>query len=159
MGSGTLPLVVSPIINNITVSKMLVDGGSSIKLISAVLMDKLQISEAQLLPTSPFQGVSLVAVQPLGKLVLLVTFGPKEKYHTKNVMVDVSEIPLPYHGLLGRSALAKFMAVMHHTYNVLKIPTTWGVLTVKPDVKDAVACIKQTFQALAAATPGGRGLM
>ena len=69
MGAGTLPLVVFPIINNITVSKMLVDGGSSINLISASLMEKLQISEAQLLPMSPFQGVSSGVVQPLDKLV------------------------------------------------------------------------------------------
>ena len=43
-GVGDLPLVVFPIINNVIVSKMLVDGGSSLNLISTRLMKKLQIS-------------------------------------------------------------------------------------------------------------------
>jgi hypothetical protein len=38
---GVLPLVVSPIINNITVTIMLVDGGGGLNLISVKLMEKL----------------------------------------------------------------------------------------------------------------------
>ena len=45
-------------------------------------------------------------------------------------MFDVSDMPLPYNGILGRPALAKFMAVAHYAYNTLKMPAEWGVLTV-----------------------------
>ena len=38
---GTLPLVVSPIIKNVRVTKMLVDGGAGLNILSAKLMDKL----------------------------------------------------------------------------------------------------------------------
>ena len=54
-GVGTLPLVAAPIINNVVVSKMLIDGGSSINLISTKLMAKLQITRNILGPTGPFQ--------------------------------------------------------------------------------------------------------
>ena len=126
MGVGVLPLVVSPIINNVVVSNMLVDGGASLNLISTKLMSKLQITEEQLLPTGPFQGVNPGTTQPLGKILLPVTFGMREKYRTESIMFDVTDIAMPYNGLLGRPALAKFMAVTHHVYNTLKIPSTWG---------------------------------
>ena len=125
-GVGTLPLVASPIINNVVVSKMLIDGGSSINLISTKLMSKLQITEACLAPTGPFQGINLGTTQPLGKISLLVTFGTKENYRTGNIIFDVADIAMPYNGILGRPALAKFMAVIHHAYNSLKIPSYWG---------------------------------
>ena len=54
VGVGTLPLVAAPIINNVVVSKMLVDGGSRIILISTKLMDKLQITKTSLVLTGPF---------------------------------------------------------------------------------------------------------
>ena len=54
VGVGTLPLVAVPIINNVVVSKMVIDGGSSINLISTKLMAKLQITRSSLAPTRPF---------------------------------------------------------------------------------------------------------
>jgi hypothetical protein len=53
-GAGTLPLVVSLVICNMRVTKMLVDGGAVLKLISIKLMEKLQISLKELAPTSAF---------------------------------------------------------------------------------------------------------
>ena len=79
---GVLPLVVSPVINNVRVNKMLVDGGSGLNLISTKLMDKLQISQERLEPTGSFQGVNLGITQPLGKITLPMTFGTKENYRT-----------------------------------------------------------------------------
>ena len=46
-------------------------------------------------------------------------------------MFDVADTPLPYNSILGRPALAKFMAVSHFAYNMMKMPAPWGVLTVK----------------------------
>ena len=151
-GVGLLPLVVSPIIHNVVVSKMLVDGGAGLNLLSVKLMEKLQLTEELLQPTGSFQGVNPGTTQPLGKIVLPVTFGSREFYRTENVTFDVADIPLPYNGIIGRPALAKFMAVTHHAYNSLKMPTTWGVLTVKADAKDAVFCNELIFKGAAATT-------
>ena len=60
-----------PIINNVVASKMLIDGGSSINLISTKLMAKLQIVKTSLALTGPFQGVNPGVTQPLGKILLL----------------------------------------------------------------------------------------
>jgi hypothetical protein len=56
-------------------------------------------------------------------------------------MLDIAKILLPYNGLLGRPALAQFMVAVHYTYNMIKIPTTWGVLTIRADIRDMVFCV------------------
>jgi hypothetical protein len=77
---GTLPLVVSPVIRNMRVAKMLVDGRAGINLILVKLMEVLRISERELTPTDAFRGVIPGATQPLGKVVLPVTFGKHDNF-------------------------------------------------------------------------------
>jgi hypothetical protein len=55
------------------------------------------------------------------------------------VTFNVADIPHLYNGFLGRRALAQFMVVTHHAYNPLKMPSMWGVLTIKASTKEAMA--------------------
>ena len=87
--------------------------------------------------------------RPLGKIALPVTFGDKKNFRTETIVFDVADTPLPYNGILGRPALAKFMAVSHFAYNMMKMPAPWGVLTVKADVGDAVLCVQKLNLAIA----------
>ena len=64
---GILPLVVSPVIHNVTVTKMLVDGGDGLNLISAALLEKLQVSREQLVPTGSFRASTWGPLSPLGR--------------------------------------------------------------------------------------------
>jgi len=120
-------------------------------------MDKLQISQERLEPTGSFQGVNPGITQPLGKITLPTTFGTKDNYGTQDITFDVVEMTLPYNGIIGRPALAKFMAVPHHAYNVLKMPSQWGVLTVRADAKDAVLCVEEIYKSTAAAAANNAG--
>ena len=138
--------MVSPTINNVKVTKMLVDGGAGLNLLSAKLLKQLQVPAGHLRPTGTFQGVSPGITRPLGQVTLPLTFGTPVNFRTENVIFDVADIPLPYNGILGRPALAKFMAASHYAYNALKMPAEWGVIT--------VFCVEQMFRAAAAATPG-----
>ena len=52
-------------------------------------------------------------------------------------MVDLET---PYHALLGRPALAKFMAVPHYAYLKMKMLSTKGILTIVGDYKKSSAC-------------------
>ena len=103
---GCLPLLVSPTICNLKVTKMLVDGGAGLNLISQVAINKLQIGEEELEVTGTFQGVNPGRSRPKGKITLPVTFGGELNYRTEKIMFDVVELPLPYNGILGRPALA-----------------------------------------------------
>jgi hypothetical protein len=110
----------------------------------------LQISKKELTPTGAFWGAIPGATQPLGKVVLPVTFRTCDNYRTENVTFDVAEILLPYNGFLGQPALAQFMVAAHYAYNMIKIPTTWGVLTIWADIRDAVFCVAEMDKAATA---------
>ena len=73
-------------------------------------------------------------------------------YRTKRIVFYVAETPLPYNGILGRPALAKFMAASHYAYNTLKMPGPMTIITVPSDKKDALICADQLYQEAVAAT-------
>ena len=102
---------MSPIIQNYKVTKMLVDGGSSLNLLTAKVLATLQIPLSRLQDTGVFQGVNGNITRPLGKINLPVTFGDLENFRTEEIVFDIADTPLPYNDILGRPALAKFMAV------------------------------------------------
>ena len=74
---------------------------------------------------------------PLGHFTLPVTFGTRKNFRTENVSFEVADFDMAYHAILGRLALAKFMAVPHYTYMQLKMPGPHGVITQRGDVKQS----------------------
>ena len=84
------------------VTKMLVDGGVGLNLISPKVISKLQISNEELKVTGMFQGINPDGSRPKGKITLLVTCGGELNYRTKKVVFDVVDLLLPYNGILGR---------------------------------------------------------
>jgi hypothetical protein len=74
-------------------------------------------------------------------VVLPVTFGEtRENYRTEYIKFEVANIETSYHAILGRPAIAKFMAVPHYTYLVLKMPSPTGVLSLQGDLKISFDC-------------------
>ena len=73
-------------------------------------------------------------------------------------MFDVADTPLPYNGILGRPALAKFMVVPHFADNMVKMHAPWGVLMVKTDIGDAVLCVQKLNLAIAATSGDLQGV-
>jgi hypothetical protein len=61
---------------------------------------------------------------------LPVTFGIEENFWTEYLSLEVADFKLSYHAILGHPMLARFMAVPHYTYLVLKMSAPKGVLTV-----------------------------
>src|SRR3989337_4150697 len=119
---------------------MLVDGGAGLNLISPVVIKRLQIPDGDLEETGTFQGINPGRSQPKGKITLSVTFGGELNYRTEKIMFDVAKIPLPYNGILGHPALAKFMAASHYAYNTLKMPGPMNIITVPSDKQDPLIC-------------------
>ena len=68
-------MLVSPTIQNLMVTKMIVDGGAGLNLISPNVIKRLQIPDEDLEETGTFQGINLGRSQPKGKVTLPVTFG------------------------------------------------------------------------------------
>jgi hypothetical protein len=103
---------------------------------------KLDITHMLTKSTSPFYGiVPGNAAIPLGSVVLPVTFGEaRNNYRTKYVKFEVANLETSYPAIFGRPAIAKFMAVPHYTYLVLKMPSPSGVLSLHGDLKISHDC-------------------
>jgi hypothetical protein len=96
-------------------SRVLIDGGSSINLLYRSSLEKLGIPLAQLKPRRlTFHGIMPGhSCTPLGKVQLDVLFRKKGNSRREPIWFEVVDINSPYHALLGRPALAKFMVVPH----------------------------------------------
>jgi len=57
---------------------------------------------------------------------------------------------MAYHAILGRLALAKFMAMPHYTYLVLKMPMEQGVLSLHTNLDIAYSYEKERFMLIEA---------
>ena len=83
--------------------------------------------------------VSGRASKPLGEITLPVQFGTARNYHVEHINFYVADFNTAYHAMLGRPALAKFMAIPHYAYLVLKMPAPTGVLTLRANLSIAYA--------------------
>jgi hypothetical protein len=112
--------------------RVLIDGGSSINLLYRTSMEKLEIPAIQLKPTKlTFHGIVLGhSCTPMGRIQLEVLFGEKDNYRREPIWFEVVDLNSPYHALLGRPALAKFMAILHYAYLKMKLPSPRGVITI-----------------------------
>jgi hypothetical protein len=54
--------------------------------------------------------------------------------------LEVASFDIGYNCIIGRSFLLKFMAVIHVVYETIKMPGPRGVITLKSDQCDALAC-------------------
>ena len=104
------------------------------------ISDKLKPSKA------PFYGiVPGNASFPVGTMVLPVTFGTPDNYRTELIKFEVADFESSYHAILGRPALAKFMAVPHYVYLLLNMPGKTGVLTFRGDLQRSFECEKEAI--------------
>jgi hypothetical protein len=141
---GRFPLVLKPVVAGSRLNKVLIDGGSELNVLFTKTLKKMKLDITHMLTksTSPFYGiVPRNAAIPLGSVVLPVTFGEtRENYHTEYIKFVVTDFETSYHAILGRPAIAKFMAVPHYIYLVLKMPSPAGVLSLQGDLKISIDC-------------------
>jgi hypothetical protein len=121
---------------------------SSINLLYRSLMEKLGIPIAQLKPSQlTFHGIVPGHLcTPMGSVQLEVFFGKKGNSRHEPIWFEVVDISSPYHALLGRLALAKFMAVPHYAYLKMKLPGPRGVITVSGYFKKWMECARTSSQ-------------
>lgn len=157
MTSGALPMLCTPTISGVAVSKTLIDGGASLNVILVEAFDALRLPREQLAPSKPFSGVVAGSVVPVGRIRLPVAFGTRSNFRTERINFDVAHIHLSYNSILGYPALAQFMAATLPGYNFIKMPVSGGVFTFLRDIKDASRVLGLSCNAAAAARADSRG--
>jgi hypothetical protein len=141
---GRFPLVLKPVVTGSRLNKVFIDCGSGLNVLFTKTLKKMKHDITHMLTksTSPFYGIvpGNVAI-PLGSVVLPVTFGEtRENYLTEYIKFDVADFETSYHAFLGRPTIAKFLAVPHYTYLVLKMRSPASVLLLQGDLKIAFDC-------------------
>jgi hypothetical protein len=81
-----------------------------------------------------------LSCSPIGKIKIDVLFGDKTHFHREPIWFEVVDLDNPYHALLGRPALAKFMAAPHYAYLKMKMPGPKGIITIAGDYKKSLEC-------------------
>ena len=82
-----------------------------------------------------------------------ITFGTPENYRTEFLRFEVANFDCGYNAIIGRPGLAKFMAIPHYTYMILKMPGPQGILTVRADFQGAAECFRVAIQAALTTKP------
>jgi hypothetical protein len=86
------------------------------------------------------------AAYPIGLACLPVTFGIEENFRTEYLMFEVADFCSSYHAIIGQPMLAKFMAIPHYTYLIMKMPAPNGILSVLGDIMVSYNCESATVE-------------
>jgi hypothetical protein len=139
---GRYPLVVDPVIGNARLTKVVMDGGSSLNIIYAETLGLLGIDLSMIRAgAAPFHEiVPGKRVLPLGQLDLPVCFGTPSNFRRETLTFEVVGFRGTYRAVLGRPCYAKFMAVPNYTYLNLKMSGPKGIITVGSTYCHAYEC-------------------
>jgi hypothetical protein len=145
---GSYPLVVEPIVEGALLTQTLIDGGSGLNVIFVDTLKKMDFDFKRLTECDePFFGiVPGKAAHPMGWISLPVTFGTEENFCTEYLSFEVANFKSSYHAILGRLMLARFMAIPHYTYLVLKMPAPKGDIIVYGDLLISFKCDNEALE-------------
>jgi hypothetical protein len=145
---GTYPLVVNPIADGAFLPKTLIDGGSSLNIIFTETLRKMDFDFNKMTGCDePFYGVVPDKfAYPIGRVCLPVTFSTNENFRTVYLTFEVADFRSSYHAILGRPMLAKFMAIPHHTFLIMKMPTPTEILSILRDIMVSYNCESATAE-------------
>jgi hypothetical protein len=101
---GRYPLVADPIIGNVRLSKVHMDGGSSLNIIYAETLELLGVDRSEIRPSAaPFHGIAPgKRILPLGQIDLPVCFGTPSNFRKETLTFEVVGFRGTYHAVLGR---------------------------------------------------------
>jgi hypothetical protein len=75
-----------------------------------------------------------------------VSYGTRDNNRKEVLTFEVASFNIWYDCILGRPFLLKFVVVIYTAYATLKMPGPKGVITIKADQRDALACENATLK-------------
>ena len=111
---GSAALVFDPIIDGFHLTRVLMDGGSSLNLHYQDTVQKMDINPSRIKPTkTAFKGVIPgLESRCTGSITLEVVFGSPDNFRSEELIFDIVPFPSGYHALPGKTAFARFNAVL-----------------------------------------------
>jgi hypothetical protein len=142
-----LPFMVKSPIGQHKIAKTLIDNGASLNLIKRKTFIKIGLNLSDLIPVhDTFRRVIPgQSSTPIGRIDLEVSCGIGDNKHKEMLMFEVASFDIDYNCILGRPFILKFMVVIHTTYATMKMLGPKGVITIKANQRDALACENATL--------------
>ena len=144
-------MVLDPIINGYRLTRVLMDSGGGLNLIYKDTVRRMGINPSRISQSNTaFEGV-IPGVEAYGRgsVVLEVTFGSPGNSRSEELLFTIAPFQSGYHALLGRTAFARFNALPHYGYLILKMPGPHGIITVNGSTQRS-SCAEEQVAALAA---------
>jgi hypothetical protein len=129
------------------VVKTLIDSGASLNLIMRKTFIEMGLNLSDPTPVhDTFHGIIPgEASTPIGRIDLKVSCRTGENKRREMLMFEVASFDIGYNCIIGRPFLLKVMTVIHTAYAIIKMPGPRGVITLKSDQRDALACENATL--------------
>jgi hypothetical protein len=142
-----LPFMVKFLIKRHKVAKTLINNWASLNLIMRKTFIEMGLNLKVLNPVDDsFHGVIPgQSSTHIGCIDLEVSYGTRDNKRREVLTFEVASCDIGYNCILGRPFLLKFMAVIHTTDAILKMSSPKGVITMKADQRDALACENATL--------------
>jgi hypothetical protein len=142
-----LPLIVKILIGRHKVAKTLIDSGASLNLMMRKAFIEMGLKLSDLTPVHDtfHRIISRQSSTPIGRIDLKVSCGIGENKCREMLTFEVANFDIKYNCILGRPFLLRFMAVIHNAYATIKMSGPRGVITLKSDQYDTLACENTTL--------------
>jgi hypothetical protein len=136
-----LPLIVKILVGRHKMAKTLIDSGASLNLMMRKTFIEMGLKLSDLTSVhDTFHGIIPgQASTPIGRIDLEVSCGTGENKHGEMLTFEVVSFDNGYNCILGRPFLLRFMAA------TIKMSDPKGVITLKSDQRDALACENATL--------------
>jgi hypothetical protein len=131
-------MVITAHIDKWDVTRVLVDNGSQAEILFLSTFDQMGFDRKQLKEASkPLYGFNRRRIEPIGFILLSVSFGSLCNARTEYITFDVVEMNYPYNAIFRRGLLNTFEATLHSLYLCLKVPAALWVISIHGSQKDA----------------------
>ncbi|XP_063948020.1 uncharacterized protein LOC135152114 [Daucus carota subsp. sativus] len=135
------PLVITPVIGNSSVKRVLIDNGASVDILFYDAYEKMGYSDTQLTPSDmPIYGFNNVETKIEGMIQLPVTMGTEPRQATCMINFLVVKASSTYNAILGRTGIQAFKAIPSTYHMKIKFPTRNGIGEELGDQKMARSC-------------------
>ncbi|KAL0456265.1 UNVERIFIED_CONTAM: hypothetical protein Slati_0965700 [Sesamum latifolium] len=136
--SGNDVLVITALLDNYEIERVLIDSGSSADILFREAYDQIELGDVPLkaVDTSLYSFAGEV-VHPRGMISLPLTLGSSPRRKTCLVKFLVVDIPSAYNVILGRPTLNAFRAIISTYHMKIKFPVIGGVGEAQADALQA----------------------
>jgi hypothetical protein len=124
------------------VTMMLIDNGASLNLVTRKTFIEMGLNLKDLTPVHDtfHEIIPGQSSTPVGCIDLEVSCESGDNKCKEVLTFEVTSFDIGYNCILRRPFCLKSMAVIHIAYATLKIPDPKGVITIKTDQRDTLAC-------------------